>query len=110
MEVKFAALSEIGKVRAHNEDCYGIDESTPNGKVYVVCDGMGGHVGGATASRLAVNSLLEYFKKEKYDNIILEIDKAFQFANEQIFAHTLSEPQLKGMGTTAVILIIKKEE
>lgn len=110
MEVKFAALSEIGKVRAHNEDYYGIDESTPNGKVYVVCDGMGGHVGGATASRLAVNSLLEYFKKEKYDNIILEIDKAFQFANEQIFAHTLSEPQLKGMGTTAVILIIKKEE
>jgi serine/threonine protein phosphatase PrpC len=110
MEVKFTALSEIGHVRAHNEDSYGISENTPNGSVYVVCDGMGGHVGGATASRLAVESILEYFKKEKYDNLILEIDKAFQFANEQIFAHTLAEPQLKGMGTTAVVLIIKKEE
>lgn len=110
MEVKFTALSEIGYVRAHNEDSYGIAENTPNGSIYVVCDGMGGHVGGATASRLAVESILEYFKKEKYDNLILEIDKAFQFANEQIFAHTLAEPQLKGMGTTAVVLIIKKEE
>ena len=110
MEVKFTALSEIGHVRAHNEDSYGIAENTPNGSIYVVCDGMGGHVGGATASRLAVDSILEYFKKEKYDNLILEIDKAFQFANEQIFAHTLAEPQLKGMGTTAVVLIIKKED
>jgi serine/threonine protein phosphatase PrpC len=110
MEIKYAVLSETGKVRAHNEDNFGIAENTPNGNIYIVCDGMGGHVGGAIASKLAVDSMLEYFKKEKYDNLILEIDKSFQFANEQIYARTLVEPELRGMGTTAVILIIKKDE
>lgn len=110
MEISFDYLSEKGKVRSHNEDSLGFDESTLNGKVYVVCDGMGGHVGGATASNLAVNSILEYFKKEKYDNIFNAIDRAMQFANEQIYVHTLAEPSLKGMGTTAVVLVIKNDD
>ncbi len=110
MEVSHEVLSEIGKVRSHNEDSFGFDEQTPNGKVYVVCDGMGGHVGGAIASGLAVKSIIEYFKREEYDNLILAIDKALQFANEQIFVHTLADPSLQGMGTTAVVLVIKKED
>ncbi len=110
MQLKVFSLTDKGKVRSHNEDCFGYNEKTPNGKVYVVCDGMGGHVGGGTASKLAVNSILEYFGKEKYDNLTIEIDKAFQFANEQIYAHTLSEPQLRGMGTTAVVLIVRDQE
>ena len=89
MEISFEYITDKGKVRAHNEDAYGIEETTPNGKVYVVCDGMGGHVGGATASNLAVTSILEYFRKEVYDNIFVAIDKALQFANEQIYVHTL---------------------
>jgi len=110
MEISLAYITDKGKVRAHNEDSYGIEESTPNGKVYVVCDGMGGHVGGATASNLAVTSILEYFRKEAYDNIFIAIDKALQFANEQIYVHTLAEPSLKGMGTTAVVLVIKNDD
>ncbi len=110
MEISLAYITDKGKVRAHNEDAYGIEESTPNGKVYVVCDGMGGHVGGATASNLAVTSILEYFRKEAYDNIFIAIDKALQFANEQIYVHTLAEPSLKGMGTTAVVLVIKNDD
>jgi len=110
MEISFEYITDKGKVRAHNEDSYGIEESTPNGKVYVVCDGMGGHVGGATASNLAVTSILEYFRKEAYDNIFVAIDKALQFANEQIYVHTLAEPSLKGMGTTAVVLVIKNDD
>jgi len=110
MEISLAYITDKGKVRAHNEDSYGIEESTPNGKVYVVCDGMGGHVGGATASNLAVTSIIEYFRKEAYDNIFIAIDKALQFANEQIYVHTLAEPSLKGMGTTAVVLVIKNDD
>lgn len=110
MEISFGYITDKGKVRAHNEDAYGIEETTPNGKVYVVCDGMGGHVGGATASNLAVTSILEYFRKEVYDNIFVAIDKALQFANEQIYVHTLAEPSLKGMGTTAVVLVIKNDD
>ena len=45
--------TNVGNKRPANEDFLGYSES-PNGLIYVVCDGMGGHVGGATASQLAV--------------------------------------------------------
>jgi serine/threonine protein phosphatase PrpC len=70
---------------------------------------MGGHVGGKEASRLAVRSILEHFSREKYSNIIQAIDQAFQFANEQIYVHTQVQPELRGMGTTGVILVVKDD-
>lgn len=109
MKVRHELLSEVGKVRKANEDSYGYD-NTINGSVYVVCDGMGGHVGGAVASQLAVKSILEYFQRERYENLIQAIDRSFQFANEQVFAHTIADPSLKGMGTTAVVLIIQDDD
>ena len=100
--------SDVGQKRKANEDFHG-DRMTVNGYVFVVCDGMGGHVGGATASQLAVQSILEFFDKEPLDNIILGIDKAIKFANEQIFATALAQPELKGMGTTATVTVMREE-
>lgn len=109
MKLNSFSLSEVGQVRKANEDAFS-NADTPNGKVFVVCDGMGGHVGGAAASNLAAKSIIEYFEKEQYENIFTAIDRAFQFANEQIFAYAQAEPSLQGMGTTAVVLIIKGED
>ena len=109
MRYRNYSITNVGKVRSANEDNYG-DALTPNGHIFVVCDGMGGHVGGAKASSIAVSSIIEYFQREKHSNIIQAIDRAFSFANEQIFANALSSPELKGMGTTAVVLIISGEE
>jgi protein phosphatase len=103
------SLTNVGKVRSANEDNLG-EALTPNGQLFVVCDGMGGHVGGAQASSIAVNSIIEYFLREVYDNVIQAIDHALSFANEQIYASALSNPDLKGMGTTAVVLLIRGEE
>lgn len=103
------SITHVGNVRSANEDNMG-DALTPNGRIFVVCDGMGGHVGGAQASSIAVNSIIEYFQKEVYDNVILALDRALNFANEQIYASALSNPELKGMGTTAVILLIREED
>lgn len=100
--------TDVGQKRQANEDFHG-DRMTVNGYVFVVCDGMGGHVGGATASQLAVNSILEFFDKEPLENIILGIDKAIKFANEQIFATALAQPELKGMGTTATVTVMREE-
>lgn len=102
-------ITNVGKVRAANEDNMG-ESFTPNGHLFVVCDGMGGHVGGATASSIAVTSIIEFFQREVYDNPIQAIDHALSFANEQIYASALNNPGLKGMGTTAVVLLIKNEE
>ena len=101
-------ITNVGKVRAANEDNMG-ESITPNGHLFVVCDGMGGHVGGATASSIAVTSIIEFFQREVYDNPIQAIDHALSFANEQIYASALNNPELKGMGTTAVVLLIKNE-
>lgn len=56
----------IGNVRKAQEDSHDIAALTPNGDVFVVCDGMGGHVGGKQASSIAVKSIIEYLKKERY--------------------------------------------
>jgi serine/threonine protein phosphatase PrpC len=109
MKYSSKSLTDVGKVRSANEDNLG-EAQTPNGHLFVVCDGMGGHVGGAQASLIAVNSIIEYFQREVYDNVIQAIDHALSFANEQIYASALSNLELKGMGTTAVILLIRGEE
>ena len=109
MNINHFQLSKVGKIRKANEDFCGYDK-TLNGHVFVVCDGMGGHVGGARASELGVKSIIEFFQKEFYDNLILAIDRSFQFANEQIFAQTLEDPSLKGMGTTVALLIIRDDD
>ena len=105
MKYRNHSITNVGKVRKANEDNYG-DTMTPNGHLFVVCDGMGGHVGGAKASSIAVSSIIEYFMRQEFSNVIQAIDRSLSFANEQIFANALSDPTLKGMGTTAVVLII----
>ena len=108
IQYHFSAKTDVGLVRKANEDNLG-NAQTPNGHVFVVCDGMGGHVGGARASQIAVSSILEFFSKQEYENLFTAIDRSLQFANEQIYAVSMAEPELKGMGTTATVLIIKSD-
>ena len=109
MKYNFFSNTDVGKKRVANEDAYG-DQETPNGHVFVVCDGMGGHAGGAKASNMAVSSILEFFAREPIENIIIGIDKAISFANEQIFATAQAEPELKGMGTTVTVVVLRDAE
>lgn len=100
----------IGNVRKAQEDSHDMKLKTPNGDVFVVCDGMGGHVGGAKASSLAVESILSYLNDEKYANPIEALNGALQFANTQILGFANEHPEYKGMGTTACILLFQGDE
>ena len=113
MKLNHFSKSVVGLVRKANEDSIGSLNDTQtlgNGDVFVVCDGMGGHVGGATASQLAIKSILEYFKGDINSNPILALEKAISFANQQIFQLSQKDTSLKGMGTTCTLLLRKEDK
>lgn len=98
--------SHKGQVRKANEDYYGVFD-TPNGRVVLVCDGMGGHVGGATASQIAVATIKDFLINNRFDDSGYALSEAFVAANNAILKHAEEEPELKGMGSTCVALLIK---
>ncbi len=100
----------IGNVRSAQEDSHDIAAVTPNGSVFVVCDGMGGHVGGKQASSIAVKSIIEYFQREKYPDPVRALTDALKFANMQILGYSSLHPELRGMGTTACIVLLQGSE
>lgn len=98
--------TDVGKKRAANEDFLGKDD-TPNGRVVVVCDGMGGHVGGATASHIAVDTILDFLRTNYRNDPREAIGEAIDAANQAILNHARTHPELTGMGSTCVLLIVR---
>lgn len=100
--------SRIGG-RKENQDFFGYVD-TPLGLLLLVCDGMGGGPGGRTASTLAVSSILDTIKDcsertKPQDALRYSIEKA----NEALYMKASEEPELRGMGTTVVALLINEK-
>ena len=100
------AMTDTGLVRDHNEDSNRV-ENTHNGALLVVCDGMGGHAGGATASRIAVDSICHYASQHECDVPQQFLVKAIEHANEQVYAQACDNPALRGMGTTVCAALVR---
>lgn len=107
--LKLASVFEthVGHVRKANEDNHGVKMIDNDTSVFVVCDGMGGHLGGATASRIAVDCILTYLSTNPLDDCSRAIKGAFEFANDQVYAESLNNAELHGMGTTGVVLLVR---
>lgn len=108
MDFGHFSISDIGRRRAYNEDFHGFRKMA-NGVVFVVCDGMGGHAGGAVASRIATESVLDFFERP-IDDIGEAIDRALRFANARIYSAAQDDGDLKGMGTTVTVLVIDNDD
>jgi serine/threonine protein phosphatase PrpC/LysM repeat protein len=106
---QFGNHTDVGKVREANEDYLGYFENA-NGHLFVVCDGMGGHAGGATASQLAVESIRQFFEHGYYENLPEALRQSILFANQQIYAQANHNAHLQGMGTTCVVVIIRNDD
>lgn len=100
------SCTDVGRVRKANEDCMDwFDCAT--GRVVVVCDGMGGHVGGQVASQTAIKAIRDFLTVNTFDSPDEAITNAIITANQAILQEAQKRPELAGMGSTCVMLVIK---
>ena len=102
----FGISTHPGLVRQENEDCSAEFECI-NGHVFIVCDGMGGHAGGAVASNTAVESIRAYLENHYFDMPEDALKAAIEFANSVVYRKSKEKPEYHGMGTTIVMAMIR---
>ena len=100
-------LSDVGKKRAHNEDscllCVPEDEAIArsHGMLFAVADGMGGANAGEFASRLALQTICEwYFGLPPANGITTLLRESVAQSNRRVFEEAESNTERRGMGTT----------
>jgi PPM family protein phosphatase len=117
MELTFAAATDVGRQRTHNEDNFLIDKKL---RLFMVADGMGGHAAGEIASSITVHEirdavhanrdLIERYRVDDPSVQPLEIlqvlEHAIQAACTTVYNRAQAEPEKRGMGTTASVLLI----
>lgn len=102
------ALESLQGGRPENQDFMGFAD-TPLGFAMVLCDGMGGGPGGRTASNVVVDTVISTLSSyKKGDDIKTAMRQAIAVADNKIAEMTAHTPELQGMGTTIVILVINK--
>ena len=112
MRIRYAAKTDVGMKRNHNEDYFSLIEDE---QLFLVADGMGGHASGEVASKMAAEVLQEFYVRTKDDEATwpYKMDRHLSYvenrlvvgikmANQRIFQAACKEMKYKGMGTTIV--------
>ena len=102
-------MTDKGLARNNNQDDVLAVVKENGDALYVLCDGMGGHSGGAIACKKCINVFKKEFNKSKYTNseeAKLWLYKMILKANKEIISVGYKDSSLRGMGTTFVVAVI----
>src|SRR5437660_4557002 len=111
--VELANLTDTGLVRPANEDYYCYFEPDDDeafrvkGRLAIVADGMGGHIGGQVASGLAVDTLKATYGSEPGEDPREALVAGFRNAHQAIHDYVREHPDLKSMGTTCTAAVVR---
>ena len=117
MELSFAAATDVGKQRKHNEDNFLIDKKL---QLFIVADGMGGHAAGEVASSITVHQIRDaiYANRDLVQRfragdpevqaveLLQMLEHAIQDACGTVYERAQADSSKRGMGTTASALLI----
>jgi PPM family protein phosphatase len=114
--VQAVLRTDVGKVRSENQDFGALTTakeeavSPAGGRLLIVADGMGGHRGGATASRIATETVKAQYLGSETKDVGTALHDALTRANARVFSESQTNPELRGMGTTTSALVIRGAE
>jgi PPM family protein phosphatase len=120
MKIRYAAKTDVGMKRTHNEDYFSLIEDE---QLFIVADGMGGHASGEVASKLAAETVGEFYQRTKDEDATwpYKMDRSLSYienrlvcgiklANLRIFETSNRDLRYKGMGTTIVSCLVSGDK
>jgi serine/threonine protein phosphatase PrpC len=121
MKIRYAAKTDVGMKRTHNEDYFSLIEDE---QLFLVADGMGGHASGEVASKMAAETIGEFYQRTREDEDATwpyKMDRSLSYvenrlvcavklANLRIFETSCRDIRYKGMGTTLVSCMVSGDK
>ncbi|MFC1859772.1 Stp1/IreP family PP2C-type Ser/Thr phosphatase [Thermodesulfobacteriota bacterium] len=113
--VTIGTASHPGMRKAENEDAlayFSPEEGRQHkkGLLLALADGMGGRRGGAIASKIAVELLMEEYYKDYFNSIPDSLQQAFFKVNTEVIAKGQADWNLEGMATTLTAVVLKDDK
>lgn len=110
--ILYYGLSDIGLIREENQDSFGkfpgddLNLYQKKGLLFIIADGIGGHIGGKEASQSAVDIISSEYFTLNYEIVTDALSYAFKNANNKIYKSSVNIPQFQKKGTTCTALVL----
>lgn len=107
MDIMASGITDIGMKRDTNQDSICL---YPEKSAFMIADGMGGHNGGDIASSICKNLFCQLIDESLARNEKRVLENVVKRINEVVYARSVEDSKLRGMGTTFTAVFIQGTE